>query len=121
MVRTAALTLLLLAGCSVASKDTDQIEADLFEVQTESMVNKADIENLEAKMETRLEALEKAHDSLVGTVNQHAEIINKNARVNNENAAADMTARGACGTERVTLPDGAITVRNRECTEKDLR
>lgn len=46
---------------------------------------------------------------------------NRNVDVNNLAKVARMTADGACGRETVQYPNGGWTVRNRECTLKDLR
>lgn len=128
MVRAAIIALLLLAGCGEASSDSDQIEADLHEVRSQAAGNRADIDRLEADLEARLEVLEKAHDNLVEIVSHNADIANQNANVISENAKAanqnslrDMTRRGACGTESVSLPNGGVVLRNKECTEKDMR
>lgn len=56
----------------------------------------------------------KAHESLRKTFNGNVDEENK-AR------AARLTASGYCGKEQVNYPDGSWSMRNKECTTKDLK
>lgn len=89
-------------------------------------VQRAETRN--ADLETRIMALEReveATKTTVGiatkTVSSVADQVSKNARVANDNAIADMTAAGACGRETIYFENGGYTVRNKQCTVKDLR
>lgn len=61
-----------------------------------------------------LKSVVNAHESLRKTFNSNVDIENR-AKV------ARMTAQGACGTETVRYDDGGWSVRNKECTLKDLK
>ncbi len=74
----------------------------------------AELERKAAFQEAYAEAISKDLDSVSGQVS-------RNAKVANDNALRDMTNAGACGRERVDYPDGSWTLRNRECTLKDMR
>lgn len=85
----------------------------------EGRIDKLENENRELQHELSVltkwvRAESESLDSLRRTFNQNV-VIDNNAKV------ARMTAAGACGTERVTFPEGGWTVRNKECTLKDLR
>jgi len=75
------------------------------------------INALESKLnmtEAEVKDVANAHESLRQTFNGNVDIENR-AKVKR------MTAAGACGTEVVNFKDGGWTVRNKECTLKDLK
>lgn len=79
-------------------------------------------------LETRIIGLERKMEFAEGDIarstkvqDRIVETFNKNVDMDNRQSVREMTARGACGTERVDFEDGGWTIRNKECTLKDLR
>lgn len=77
----------------------------------------ARISELERKLkfaEGDIASTAKAHDKLVET-------FNGNVAISNREKLADMTARGACGSERTDLGNGNFLWRKKQCTLDDLK
>lgn len=122
-----ALALLLLAGC-------DKIPTAKTDAQIRAIAAE-EVKSANGVLEVRMIGLQQENERLQRDVKllrdwlkedtenlEHLRrTFNGNVQKDNEAAVARMTARGACGTEQVTFPGGGYTLRNKECTLKDLR
>lgn len=123
----ASLALLILAGC-------DDIPRARTEAEIRELARSAALDE-RAQLQAKIDALELRVIELetdagrqdrfaVDTYNALVSLRNTfNGNVDQENRhrAKLMTARGGCGTELVTYPDGGQAWRNKECTVKDLK
>lgn len=96
--------------------------------RTERIDSVVKVDQLVGDLETRIVALERQVEFAEGDIknafaaqDRLRTVVNKNADIENREAVQEMTARGACGTETIRYPNGGWTVRNKECTVKDLR
>lgn len=114
----------LVSGCKqqIQRDEVEQIAERHSDVALTEALN--EIARLERKLEAieprivYLESIEKINSKAIDGVSAQ---VSNNAKVANDNALKDMTAAGACGKDRVDFPDGSWTVRNRQCTLKDMR
>lgn len=121
----------LLAGCNKPSES-----AQLTAIEAHTAKTGADMANQQiVEMTERLNAMDgqirqlregqSANYAYIKSVDEAHErlrtVFNGNVEMDNKASVARMTARGACGTERVTYQDGGWAMRNKECTIKDLR
>jgi septal ring factor EnvC (AmiA/AmiB activator) len=124
MKRLAAAALLSVAACGggpVNRSEATDIAEDQADAQVAPVASRlADAETEIALLESKVERLESRLNIVDADVSATSNLVSKNARASNYNAVQAMTRRGACGTELVTLSNGTILNRNKECTEKDL-
>ncbi len=123
-MRWALALTLLLGGCGGGLVTRDEA-TEIAEDQADASVQgvRTQISDLDAKvdaLETRLDGAEAKAAGIDADLNGTRALISQNARAANRNAVKDMTRRGACGTEWVTLSTGGSVSRNKECTDKDL-
>lgn len=122
MKRFAVVAFVILTGCNLGRDGvTSELQQEIADGDSrliqENLRQDAKIADLERKLamfERDILAIDRAHSSLQDTVNN-------NANAANSNALGDMTARGACGRERVDYPDGSWTFRNKKCSKADLK
>lgn len=118
-----ALGLLSLAACDpwVRRSEVEAIAAD--EARDEVAHANARITELVERvdeLETQMSDTEVSMASVNRSLDATADQVTFNAKTQNANAIADMTRRGACGTETVQIGTGYLT-RNKECTRADLK
>lgn len=125
--QAASLALLILAGCDDIPRA--RTEAEIREMaQAAALDERAELQAKIDALELRVIELETdgprqdrfaldTYNSLVSLRNT----FNSNVDQENRFLAKQMTARGGCGTELVTYPDGGQAWRNKECTVKDLK
>jgi len=124
---TRYLLALMLAGLSSCQQPSERVTAtDATARDALSKANRqehriVDLERKVASLEFQVEEVRNfalsnynAHESLRKTFNSNADAENK-ARV------ARLTASGYCGKEQVNYSDGSWSMRNKECTLKDLK
>lgn len=121
------VALLLLAGCGKVPTFSNDERIRIIAAE--------EIRAANGVLEVRLIAMQQDNDRLRREVDllrdwlkedsNNLESLRKtfNGNVQKENQAtvARMTARGACGTEQINFANGGYTIRNKECTLKDLR
>lgn len=137
MKRVFALTILL-AACGQAKDSTADLRERVRQQQTRIDEQDAEIASLKEWQTKNAGEIKELYDdvqflkgmndnttsylSSLGRENDaQSKQISDNAKAANENAVADMTRRGACGTELITHPNGAIENRKIPCTLDDLK
>lgn len=118
------LWLLAIGSCIWAwsnhEKLKDEREERIFAIQRAETRNE-DIKTRIVTLERELGSAKETAGLAVAAVSAVSDRVSNNAKVANENAVKDMTRNGACGQETIYLENGGWTVRNRECTTKDLK
>lgn len=114
---------LLLAGCD--NLPQARTETEIREIAREEADFAGDkVIALEARIAALEESAIRDRAFMVETYNAHESLrktFNGNVDQTNREKVANMTARGACGTRLVNLPNGGYYNERIECTEKDLR
>ncbi|MEW9855903.1 hypothetical protein [Novosphingobium sp. M1R2S20] len=93
-----------------AVKSVQRMDVRLARLEEENRKLKGDMDLLRDWLKAESDALESLRKTF-----------NHNVNLENSAKVARMTAQGACGTERVEYPDGGWAIRNKECTQKDLK
>lgn len=107
-------------GWSTHDKLTKERSERIEAVSSAQMrVDKVELRLIE--MERKLEFAEGDIKSAFEAQDRLRKVVNTNADIENRQAVREMTARGACGTETIQYPNGGWSVRNKECTLKDLK
>ncbi|URD60486.1 hypothetical protein M8312_11935 [Sphingomonas sp. KRR8] len=121
------LSFLALAGCDplVRRSEAEDIAEDHAEAAQQRALAAAneradELEQRLRRVEQRLGEAEGQVHEVAAQASTTSQIVNNNAKVANSNAMADMTRRGACGTEMVRLQSGGVIIQNKTCTAADL-
>lgn len=123
LILFAALTA---AGCNDMPQARSEAEIRRIAAETSGpTINRLQsrIDELEQRVNRQAEEISTVRNVALSTADAHESLrktFNGNVDIENNNKARQMTARGGCGQEWVTYPDGGRAWRNKECTVKDL-
>lgn len=122
-MKRAVLLAFLLAGCDDLPRARSESEIRVIARDEADAAQQRVI----AQLEERIAELEKqVRDDRAFTVSTYNELVglrgtfNRNVEISNREKVDAMTARGACGTRLVNLPNGGFYNERVKCTEKDL-
>lgn len=80
-----------------------------------------DLENQIAELERQIAGVRALGLENAGNTDRLREVVNGNADISNQEKLAEMTRRGACGTEVTRLENGGFMNRQIPCTLDDLK
>lgn len=98
----------------------DERDERIFAVQR-AETRSEDLKTRIIALEHEITSTKETANIAVSAVDAVSDQVRNNAKVANENAVKDMTRNGACGRETIYLDNGGWTIRNKECTVKDLK
>lgn len=127
MRRVCFLVLIALGGCNDMPGQLSEERVTAIAAQQAVAANQAaearidKLENENRELQHELSLLTKWVRAESASLDSLRRTFNQNVVIDNKAKVARMTAAGACGVERVNYPEGGWAMRNRECTQKDLR
>lgn len=129
LTKAKLVSLLFLGLAACDDPPQARSEADVRRIALDAEANRflqleLRLDSLEGQLKVQQAELDTTSKFVTDTFNAHEslrKVVNHNVDLDNQAAVRAMTARGACGTDLVHLPDGGWYNRPRECTLKDLR
>lgn len=113
----------LLSGCKQGASSS-ATKADVNALSARLTVSEITVGRLEAdnaKLRSDVNELRGFVLLVNKSLDKTQDVVTNNARAMNDNTLADMTLRGACGTEYVPAGNGGYVLANKKCTKADLK